>query len=159
MLIKAISLWQPWASLIPGPKGLETRGWDTSYRGPLLVCAAKGGLSHDEIVDLLLQPEFFEALRHLIPKYGQRPLPRLRVWAEAIYQNLPFGKAVATCNLVATYPTETMTREKIGGNLHFGDFRPKRFAWDLRDRKAIKEPFTVQGHQRLFNVEIPEGLI
>lgn len=157
--IKALSLWQPWASLIPGPKSLETRGWDTSYRGPLLICASKGGLPPQKVVDLLMQPEFFQALKHLIPQYGERDLPRLRLWAEGIYQNLPFGMAVATCNLVATYSTESLTPKQIGENLPFGDFRSKRFAWDLRDRKAIKKPFRITGKQKLFDVEIPECFI
>ena len=39
---KAISLWQPWASLMAmGLKKNETRSWATSYRGPLYIHAAK----------------------------------------------------------------------------------------------------------------------
>lgn len=39
---RSIVLWQPWASLIPlGLKGNETRSWPTSYRGKLLIHAAK----------------------------------------------------------------------------------------------------------------------
>ena len=38
--LKAISLWQPWASLIPlGLKHYETRSWKTNYRGKLLICS------------------------------------------------------------------------------------------------------------------------
>ena len=34
--MKAISLWQPWASAVAlGSKRVETRSWSTSYRGPL----------------------------------------------------------------------------------------------------------------------------
>ncbi|MBP0020973.1 MAG: ASCH domain-containing protein, partial [Cyanobacteria bacterium SBLK] len=34
MAAKAISLWQPWASLIAmGRKKFETRHWSTDYRG------------------------------------------------------------------------------------------------------------------------------
>jgi hypothetical protein len=44
-MMKALSLWQPWASLIPlGVKTIETRSWSTSYRGPLLICSAKRSL-------------------------------------------------------------------------------------------------------------------
>lgn len=40
--MRAISLWQPWASyLVSGEKKIETRGWPTQYRGPLLIHAAK----------------------------------------------------------------------------------------------------------------------
>lgn len=42
MRIRALSLHQPWATLIAsGKKTVETRRWHTSYRGPLLICAAK----------------------------------------------------------------------------------------------------------------------
>lgn len=43
---KALTLWQPWASLIcPGPgrepiKTIETRSWSTKHRGPVLICSA-----------------------------------------------------------------------------------------------------------------------
>lgn len=40
--MKAISLWQPWASLIAaGVKSIETRGWPTNYRGQIAIHAAK----------------------------------------------------------------------------------------------------------------------
>ncbi len=40
--MKAISLHQPWASLIAdGFKTIETRHWPTSYRGPLLICSTQ----------------------------------------------------------------------------------------------------------------------
>lgn len=40
--MKALTLWQPWASLIAlGVKTIETRGWSTNYRGPLAIHAAK----------------------------------------------------------------------------------------------------------------------
>jgi len=42
MIIKALSLKQPWASLVAeGHKSIETRRWRTYYRGPLLICASK----------------------------------------------------------------------------------------------------------------------
>lgn len=38
--MKALSLWQPWATLIAiGAKQWETRGWRTAYRGPLAICS------------------------------------------------------------------------------------------------------------------------
>lgn len=38
---KALTLWQPWASLVAlGVKTIETRSWSTAYRGPLAIHAA-----------------------------------------------------------------------------------------------------------------------
>lgn len=40
--VKAITIHQPWASLIAhGYKRFETRGWRTNYRGPLAIHAGK----------------------------------------------------------------------------------------------------------------------
>ena len=40
--MKAISLKEPWASLmLKGQKTIETRVWKTDYRGKLLLCASK----------------------------------------------------------------------------------------------------------------------
>ena len=40
--MRALSLWQPWASLIyDGRKTIETRHWEMLYRGPLAIHAAK----------------------------------------------------------------------------------------------------------------------
>lgn len=39
--MRALSLWQPWASLIyDGRKKIETRHWEMLYRGPLAIHAA-----------------------------------------------------------------------------------------------------------------------
>lgn len=41
MIAKAISLKQPWANLIrDGKKRIETRKWNTHYRGDLIICSS-----------------------------------------------------------------------------------------------------------------------
>ena len=41
--MKALTLTQPWASLMElGQKEVETRSWYTGYRGELVIHAAKG---------------------------------------------------------------------------------------------------------------------
>ena len=41
--IKAVSIRQPWASMIAADsKTIETRSWYTGYRGELLICSSKG---------------------------------------------------------------------------------------------------------------------
>lgn len=41
MIIPALSLKQPWASLVAqGSKTIETRVWGTRYRGPLAICSS-----------------------------------------------------------------------------------------------------------------------
>ena len=46
--MKAISIRQPWAWLIVnGFKDIENRDWRTSYRGPVLIHAAKGMMRYE----------------------------------------------------------------------------------------------------------------
>lgn len=41
MMVPALSVKQPWASLIAsGEKTIETRTWCTGYRGPLVICSS-----------------------------------------------------------------------------------------------------------------------
>ena len=146
MKIKAISLWQPWASLIAiGAKKYETRSWATSYRGPLLICAAKGGLPIIEVRAFLMRPEFYSALSQIIPKRG----------GIEVYPYLPFGQAVAIVDLTDCIRTELFKRGHpvfLRENI-FGDFSSGRYAWKLENVRAV-EPFPVRGRQGLFDVEV-----
>ena len=46
--MRALSIRQPWAWLIVnGHKPVENRDWESLYRGPLLIHAAKGGSLRD----------------------------------------------------------------------------------------------------------------
>lgn len=146
--MKAISLWQPWASLIAtGAKRYETRSWATKFRGPLLICAAKKGLTENALRDMLQRTEFREALASAI---GYQPKT---VWPPLQPKHLPFGKAVAIVDLVDCIRTEELTEEQIGADKPFGDFSPGRFAWKLENVRAFKEPFQVSGAQCLFEVD------
>ena len=66
--MRALSILQPWAWLIVhGPKDVENRDWQTSYRGPVLIHAGKkwGPAQRDDLArvreehpDLVLPDEF-----------------------------------------------------------------------------------------------------
>lgn len=69
--MRAISLWEPWASLIrTGAKTFETRSWETKYRGLLLICAAKSA-GHRKI---FTESDFMEFLARPTTQAGLRPL-------------------------------------------------------------------------------------
>jgi hypothetical protein len=155
MKMKAISLWQPWASLIAtGAKTIETRSWETKYRGPLVICAAKGGLSKGELIHQL-------CLRHidcgLAPLVGEA-LGTYTGGAVKI-EHLPFGKAVAVVNLIACKKTGDMTWSEINSQINFGNFTLGRYAWMLDHIRRITKPFPVVGRQGFFEVDIQEGSI
>ena len=144
MNITAISLWEPWASLIRyGSKTVETRGWSTNFRGPLLICAAKRW-----------SKEQYEYL-HSVPVQNRLWRATGRTPTEAT--DMLFGKAVAVANLVDVASTDSNEYADLFGEQgHFGNFGPGRFGWVLKDIVAIR-PFTVRGSQGLFRVELPVG--
>lgn len=118
--MKAISLWQPWATLIAiGAKRFETRSWDTNYRGPLAIHAAKRKVDiydiNPTIGKALLEPGFTGT--------GQ----------------LPLGCIVCTVELVYTLRTHEAPRGASWRDeeAYFGDFTPGRFAWRLDDVKPV----------------------
>jgi hypothetical protein len=131
--VKAISLWQPWASAIPlGLKRIETRGWSTNYRGPIVIHAAKRMDAQ--------QREF------IAREYQAGRLPR----------ELPLGCLVATARIVEVLPSEILRDLISYVERIYGVYDDGRFGWVLSDIRAI-EPVPYKGGQGFFNV--PDELI
>lgn len=141
-IIKAISLHQPWASLIPmGLKKYETRSWSTSYRGPLLICAAKKFSIHQKLTH-----------NYFINKY-QQILVDTDNYIE--WDDLPFGCAVALVELTDCIKmTQTFINQQLQSELDTGDWRVGRMAWQLENIQRIIRPIPITGRQGLFNAEI-----
>lgn len=152
--VKAISLWEPWASLVrTGAKTWETRGWRTHYRGELLICSASGGLPMCELIFFLSHWQFQGGLAPLIGK----PLDMtFKTWAGVKHTDLNFGKAVALVALVDCKPTDDLTLKEIDAEKVFGSFEPGRFAWKLKLIDGSFEPFPVKGKRGFFNVDFPK---
>ena len=151
--MKALSLLQPWASLVVlGHKHIETRSWNTKYRGKLLIHAS-GKKGH---VDLR-EDEFY---KHYCPLYERNKI-------EAI-EKLPIGSIIGKVNLLEVITTER-ARELIGeksnifneeflkGNkekeLAFGDYSEGRYAWLLSDPVLFKKPIPAKGQLGIWNYE------
>jgi hypothetical protein len=118
--MKAISLWQPWATLIAiGAKHFETRSWDTDYRGPLAIHAAKRRVSTSK-----LNPAIVRTLLNAgINSTGQ----------------LPYGCIVCTVDLVDVLYTEEARKCSFWHEkeIYFGDYAPGRYAWRLDNLRLI----------------------
>lgn len=135
--MKAITLMQPWASLVAlRAKRYETRSWKTNYRGPLAI--------HSSL-------NFSKAGRDLC---------RLEPFASALIGNevLPLGCVVAICDLAAVYPTsqEADSLFAVGhdwpeSERPFGDFSPGRYAWLLTNVRALENPIPVRGARSLWD--------
>jgi activating signal cointegrator 1 len=121
--MKAISLWQPWATAMAmGLKTIETRSWFTRYRGDLLICSTRR------------EPAAWE--RELLSRWEVK--------------ELPLGVALCVVNLydcVPVHAVQPASTEKM-----FGDYTDGRHAWLTNHLHRIKKPFPVQGRQGLFEV-------
>ena len=136
---KAISLHQPWASLIAmGFKHYETRHWQTHYRGKLIICAAKKNTKQQRLD--------YENLASILGiDLTQNP-----------WYRLPFGQAIALCNLTdCVKMTEDFIEVQSESEQLCGHWEPGRFAWKLDDISLISPPIPIKGQQGLWDVELP----
>jgi activating signal cointegrator 1 len=161
--MRAISLWQPWASAIAvGAKRVETRHWSTDYRGPLAIHAAKRRVV-DELIHYHSCWNWQGAMRPLGWTWGND---------EHVPYSLPLGAIVATCRLVDCRPTESFSlaelrtpRRPTGETSdlfdwteeQMGNFALGRFGWVLVDIKALPAAIPFKGAQGFFNV--PDELV
>lgn len=140
--MKCLSLWQPWATLVAiGAKTLETRSWETMYRGELAIHAAQAW--NRKLADIALDGFFLSALQ---------PLVGLSGGAKKLRNVLPFGAIVCTANLVDCYRIDPIKRPLDERELAFGDYTTGRFAWVLEDVRAFAKPIPFKGRQGLFAV-------
>ena len=139
--MKAITLWEPWAILVPiGAKKYETRSWSTGYRGPLLIHAAK------RLEDSEIRLCFREPFRTYLKQAGFKKA-----------SDLPLGAAVGTVDLVAILRTEGVVHELSEQECAFGNYQPGRFAWQLENPVIFPEPIAMRGRQGLWT-PTPEEL-
>lgn len=139
--MKALTLWQPWATLIAlGEKQYETRDWPTSYRGPLAIHAAKkwnadirAAAEDDDIAEALAAHGLLRGCE------------------------LPLGAIVATCRLVECHRMDWSLIDSISDKEEaFGDWDPGRYAWELADVVALPQPIPAKGAQGLWEWQEPK---
>lgn len=138
--MKAVSLIQPWASLIAaGEKRIETRSWPTHYRGPLAIHASKG---FPEACRELCNEEPFRTA--LMAAFGDGR------WVQV--DSLPLGSIVAVCNLTKVLRTSDLVGKIPPQEREFGDYRGERFGWLLSNVVAVDPPIVIRGNRSLWDV-------
>lgn len=138
--MRAISLWQPWATLcVIGAKRIETRHWSTPYRGLLAIHAAKRWTAEEKA--FAASPVFADALNGR----GFNPA------------SLPLGAVVGTVNLVDVVRTEKVRDSISAEERAFGNFSDGRYAWLLETPALFDVPFPMKGAQGFFEWEPPES--
>jgi hypothetical protein len=140
--MKAISLWQPWASAwMTTLKEFETRSWYTAHRGPLLIHAAKK--RDGDVRAALMNEELVQDLNHA-----------------GLLNALPFGALIGIVDVIGCSQMSRMP-EPSETERRWGDWHPTRYAWQ-RSGTVIyfPEPIPFKGAQGLFevNMPLPDGL-
>lgn len=142
--MKALSLTQPWATLIAiGAKRIETRSWSTRYRGTIAIQAASR------------MPASAVALCY--------EDPFVRVLTAAGYDRvdqLPRGAIIAIVGIDEVFSTNTIDAEQrlpralyhLPHEREFGDYSDDRFGWVLRDVERLREPIPCKGALGLWTV-------
>lgn len=147
--MKALTIWQPWASLIAtGAKRIETRGWATGYRGPLAIHAATRWTREQR--ELVLEEPFRSRLPadedQAEPGQCALPLEAARAW------NPSLGRYLAIAELEDCVPTQELRREISEEEYAFGNFEHGRYGWVLSDVRRLWLPIEGRGQQGLWDV-------
>lgn len=142
--MKVLSILQPWASLvILGHKKIETRSWNTKYRGELLI--------HASAKKIRLQDGMYDLIDYME-----------RIGFMANYSELPYGSIIGKVNLVDVTTTsiinsntdldiKTNWKHLTEQELAFGDYSPNHFGWLLKDNVAFDVPYPAKGQLNLWN--------
>lgn len=140
--MKAISLTQPWASLVAlGEKLIETRSWYTRHRGQIAIHAAKG--FPGDCAVLCEREPFVTAL-------GRHGLGSWRV--------LPTGAIVAVAELEACLeldgglPRAFTLVPAAEHELAFGDYTAGRYGFLLARVRRLQQPVPVRGALSIWDV-------
>jgi hypothetical protein len=133
--LKALTLTQPWATLMAlREKRIETRSWSTSYRGEVIIHAAKG-----------------------FPRWAKETCehePFKSALGELRADTLPLGRGLCVVRLVGCFPTNESGLNQLGfamgckphvRELEFGDYSEGRYAWLTEYVRELHVTFPVKG--------------
>lgn len=156
--MKALSLWQPYASLIAvGIKHFETRCWappSVLVGSRIAIHAAKRRPTRDDVL--------MQSLAGAVEIFGRAD------WADV----LPYGAIVCTAVLRGAYKTGAWDRDvsaavtaSVGVSWprtkvtidDWGDFSPGRWAWKLAEIRLVEPAVPIRGARGIFDVD--DGLL
>lgn len=146
-----LTLTEPWATLcVLGEKEWETRSWPTSFRGRILIHAAKGMPTYAQQT-CLREPFESVLLGHGISLPAARPEDLSGASGQRRFA-FHFGAIVGAVQLVQTARTEKLADElrraaTLGAarELAFGNYDAGRWAFRFASPVRLKEPVPVVG--------------
>lgn len=142
--MKAITIWQPWASLlVMGQKLYETRSWTTTYCGPIAIHAAKRPVRRTLDALVADRRDGWVTLDYLYEGLFTHP---------GSLDQLPTGAIVGTgyllrCNLIDEAFVAQLTPQERA----LGDFTLGRYAWEFEQMAQLAAPIPARGAQGLWN--------
>lgn len=152
--MKALTLTQPWATLIAcGAKRIETRSWTTAFRGHIAIHAAKGLGSIGGKRGLYAQcceAPFRDVIADAFKSAREEAFDAAR--------QLPLGAIVASASLVDVRRVDMKLRAQIQAQvitpfeIDFGDYTSGRYAWFLEEVNPFPEPIYCNGALSLWDV-------
>ena len=133
--MKVLSIIEPWATLIKeNKKYIETRTWETSYRGELYIHASKKKIN--------IKDEQIQELLKLLPS-----------------TEMNYGKIICKCQLVdCIYMDEKFINEIKQNKQEYicGYYQVGRYAWILEKTELIKPKIEAKGKLNIWNFEISQ---
>ena len=175
--MRALSLWQPWASaLVLGIKATETRSWPmpSGLRGATVAIHASKRRPSDHMLLGSARPWEIVANGLGNPGFHVKALEEL---LDAARDALPYGAIVGAvkfgaCFLVREaygvgpivrevvveevngprHPTAYLTRVQ-GHDAELGDFSQGRYLWQVEKAVRLETPIEARGHQGVFTLK------
>ena len=127
--MKALTIKQPWATLImQGDKRFEFRGWQTKYRGDLLIHAGKG-----------IDKEAMKRLEKYLPA------------------KLPYGEILGKVKLVDCIKMSPEFKElllKENSDIYTKSSFQENYGWQVSDVEVFENPIDAKGHLSLWEYKI-----
>lgn len=151
--MKAITVLEPWASLIAcGAKKIETRSWETKYRGKIAIHAGMQWRENQK--DLIETQPFKRSL--MTPPDEYRPNT---LW-QSVRDKETLGKVIAIADLVDCLEV-VLGRDSnkvyladqsvvSADEVSFGNYPIGGYAWLLENVQPI-DPLPAKGQQRIWN--------
>ena len=143
--MKAISLWQPWATLwVLQIKKFETRGWPvpkTCDGVPLAIHAAQKRIRPADVGE-----EWYDIATGIL------------LDADCRWENLPYGALVGVCDRIESLPITNIPIADLTTIDDFlGNWESGRHYWIPDNMRKLPSPILFPGHQSVFN--IPDDII
>lgn len=129
--MKVLTIQEPYATFImQGMKKIETRSWQTKYRGLIYIHAGKSKKLLKEITN----PDILNLLKNI---------------------NLNYGNIICKANLIDCVPMtpKFISRIKNQNNNEYllGKYKEKRYAWILDDIQTLDKKIPAKGKLNIWN--------